>query len=214
MTTHNYRGYTFEVQGDTATIQTRIGLENMPIADALRFIDAAWNKFDRITRSNIVEEALRVAVNSWEYDGENEKAAAAAVLINDGQGATRSLEESPATEEGAVNSLKRKIEKVLWEIQYEAEEAKTFETPTQADYEKFLERDFESDSFYEGAVSAYRKVLELIGEGASADIINGSRADNPDFIAGACYAVEYVENELGIDLGETALAEFREENQE
>lgn len=52
------------------------------------------------------------------------------------------------------------IEKALWDLQYEAEEAKTFETPTQADYEEFLDRDFESDQFYAGAIWALRMILE------------------------------------------------------
>jgi hypothetical protein len=42
--------------------------------------------------------------------------------------------------------------------------------------------------------------------------MNTSRADNPAWIAGASYVVEYVENDLGIDLSDTELVEYREEN--
>lgn len=63
-------------------------------------------------------------------------------------------------EEQSPEILVADVEKALWDLQYEAQEAKTFETPTQADYEKFLDRDFESDEYYEGAIWALRMILE------------------------------------------------------
>lgn len=131
MTTHTYRGYQFDLNNNTASIITTKGLERLPVGDVLRYIDAAWNKFDRpsdrptVAESNdLVKEALAVAINSWEYDGEHDKAKAAGALMSN---ATQGVE-------------------------------------------------------------------------------------SPDWVAGASYVVDYIENELGIDLSDTGLAEYRDLN--
>lgn len=88
---HIYRGYSFTADRETGLVQilTRQGLEWMPALEALALIDASWSKFDGIRSEviagkskSIVSEALAVAVNAWEYEGEYEKAKEALALIN------------------------------------------------------------------------------------------------------------------------------------